>query len=549
MDANQHMLPPAPERKALPPPVHRIHPWLVGLIAAFVLLVILLIAFIPRNKQQKVVDAAAQREANTIPSANVVKVKRSAAVSNLLLPGDITPLTEAYIYARATGYVRRRYADIGDHVREGQVLADVDAPDLDAQVLQARAMLSQAEQQLAQAKAALENAAAQEDLAHVTWQRYQVLVTHGAVSRQDADQQLANDRQAQANVHLQEASVRTSEENVRANRANLEHEIALQDFEHVRAPFSGVITSRNFDVGAYINAAGNTSGASTTPMGGTQSAAQLGTSGASGSSATPSAPPSSPSATGAPSAGSTGELFRIAQIGTVRILINVPQENAPTVQPGLPATVFVQQFSKQNFRGKVTRTTNSLDQTTRTLLTEVQLANPQLLLLPGMYAQVQFSDTRPSPPLLLPGDSVVITSNGLEVAVLQDLTEHDRQQLEERAKSSKETPPSQQIDQARRIHLQKVEVGRDYGTDIEISAGLQGWEYVVASPGDNIQEGAIILPTAAPAVEGQGGGQPSQSDRQPQTIGSPSMAAPTQTPPAKGQKKGGDQKGGQGEKK
>ena len=139
-------------------------------------------------------EAAARDQAESLPAVNITRVRRSPPFTGLLLPGTIAPLTEAYLYARATGYIKKRYADIGDRVHEGQVLAEIDAPDLDLEVAQARAMLAQSEQQLAQSKASLENAQAQEELARVTWERYRVLVQHGAVSRQDADQQLANYR-------------------------------------------------------------------------------------------------------------------------------------------------------------------------------------------------------------------------------------------------------------------------------------------------------------------------------------------------------------------
>ncbi|MEI9976779.1 MAG: biotin/lipoyl-binding protein [Ignavibacteriota bacterium] len=254
-------LPPAPERKLLTAGEKRsrVHPWKIGLIAGIVLLVIFLVGYLPRRNRDKDVQAEADREASALPSANVTQAKQSTPISMLLLPGDITPFTEAYIFARATGYVRRRYADIGDRVREGQVLADIDAPDLDAQVAQGRATLSQAEQQLSQARASLENAGAQQDLAKVTWDRYRVLVSHGAVSRQDADTEEANYKTTTANVHLQDAGVHTAEENVRAARASLDRLIALQEFEHVRAPFTGIVTARNFDVGAYINGNGASS--------------------------------------------------------------------------------------------------------------------------------------------------------------------------------------------------------------------------------------------------------------------------------------------------
>jgi multidrug efflux pump subunit AcrA (membrane-fusion protein) len=516
--SRQLELPPAPERLQRPPAerVARIHPWRIALIAAAVLGAVFLGGYLPRHYRLKSIAQAARREVESLPVVNVVQVRRSPPFSDLLLPGNITPVTEAYIFARATGYVRRRYVDIGDRVRANQVLAEIEAPDLDAQVAQARATVSQTEQQLAQTQAALENSIAQEELSRVTWERYRVLVAHGAVSRQDADTQLANYRVAQANVRLQQAAVRTAEENVRAARAALEHLVALQEFLRVRAPFDGLITSRNFDVGAFINANGAPSGATTTPNGGTQITSATGNAGSTGNTTSPPSSGTStlgPTATGAP-VGSASEMFRIAQIGVLRVLINVPQESSPNVRRGLAAELFVQEF-KHSFPGKVTRTSNSLDQTSRTLLTEVQAANPRGELLPGMYVQVQFTGRRSNPPLLVPGAAVMATSNGLRVAILENLRPEDRRSVEQHA------------DAARRIHMVYVQVGRDYGTVIEVTHGLQGWEYVVVNPGD-ISEGSLVLPQAAPAIAGEGlPERRAPSERVPSGIGSPSMTAPT----------------------
>ena len=550
------LLPAGHEPKLLAAPRQKGRSRKIILMAAgglLLLLLLFLIGYLPRHHRNQLVEAAARNRAETLPAVNVTPVKRAPPVNDLLLPGTVTPFTEAYVYARATGYVRRRYADIGDRVHAGQVLADIDAPDLDQEVAQARAALAQAGQQLAQAKASLENAQAQEELARVTWERYRVLVQHGAVSRQDADQQLANYKSQTANVHLQEAAVRTAEENVRANRANLDREIALQSFEKVRAPFDGVITARNFDIGALVSASGASQGLSTTPLGGTQSSAATGNAGANGVNSSQQAQTASPAT---PGIGNSGELFRVAQIGTVRILVNVPQVNAPTIREGQPASVYVMEYSKQVFKGKVTRTSRALDQTARTLLAEVDVSNPKYLLLPGMYAQIQFIDRAVEPLLLVPGDSVMATPDGLEVAILLDPTPQQRRKLEQEERQAKQNPaqerqpaPAQHpARQAKRVHIQKVEVGRDYGLEMEVTDGLEGWEYVVTNPGDAVEEGALVIPQAAPLIAGEGGSERrGQSGRHPSGIGAPSMAAPTQGAPQKasGQSSGGQKGGGQ----
>lgn len=592
----QRTLPPAAEHKLLPPPkahISRTRVIIFAVLGLLLLLAIFFLGLLPRRKRERQAAALAQQQATSFPSVNAIAARRSASVANLLLPGAATPYQESYLYARATGYVIKRYADIGDRVRKDQLLAQIDAPDLDAQVSQARAQVAQSERQLAQSQASLENAQAQEELARVTVDRYKVLVDHGAVSRQDYDQQNANYKQAQANVHLQEASIETAQENIRANRANLEHVIALQTFEQVRAPFDGVITARNFDVGALVTASGATQGAST-PLGGTQSSAASNNAGANGSSQASSGSSLPPSSPATPGIGSSGELYRIAQIDRLRVLVSVPQDSAAAVQVGSHASVYVSEYGDRSFPGTVTRTANSLDAISRTLPVEVQVVNPGYKLLPGMFAQVQFTDTRPSPPLLVPGDAIITTPDGLYIAVLTVPTEQDKQEIQKReealkkaqrdnkdqqnsdkqkADQSKEsgsdkksdskrsgddaqegdTQPNQKQDpnQIRRIHLSKVQVGRDYGQELEISSGLRGTEYVVVNPGDKVQEGALVMPRAAPPVAGQNGNQrKAESEQKPVEIQSPSMAAPTLAPQQNGKGNGkGGQKNGNGNQK
>ena len=180
---------------------------------------------------------------------NAAVVKRAASTTQLMLPGNITPITEAYIYARAAGYLKQRYVDIGDHVHAGQKLADIEAPDLDQQVSQSRAALAQAQGQLGQAQATLEQLTATRDLAEITWQRYKVLTADGAVSRQDGDNQSTAAKTSAANVIAQQKTVRATEEYVHASQATLDRLLALQGYERITAPFDGVITARNVDVG------------------------------------------------------------------------------------------------------------------------------------------------------------------------------------------------------------------------------------------------------------------------------------------------------------
>ncbi len=400
-----------------------------------------LAGYLPRKQREAAAASAASEEKNDLPVVTAARVRRAAQDSEVLLPGTLSALVEASIYARAPGYVRKRYVDIGDRVREGQLMAEIDAPELDQQVAQARAAVSQAEQQLSQARAALVQAESQRDIAKITSQRYNNLVGRGAIARQDADTQESTYKTSQALVDAQEANVRASQDNVKQSQANLERVIALQDYKSVKAPFNGIVTARNVDAGALISASGAGLGASPMSVGGAQAA-------------------------------NGNEMFRVAQIGTIRMLTSVPQANATDVYVGMPADLTVHEFQGRKFPGKVTRTANSLDPTSRTLLVEVQVPNPDGKLLPGMYAEVHFLSHRAVPPLLVPGDTLIAGADGLRVAVLSDAPQEGKG--------------------AKRVHIESVQIGRDYGTETEILSGLAGHELLVVNPGDEVKEGAFV---------------------------------------------------------
>ena len=414
------------------------------------------LGYLPRERTTKRLDAAAAVRRITPVLVNAAVVKRAAPSTQLLLPGNITPITEAYIYARAAGYLKTRYVDIGDRVETGQKLADIEAPDLDQQVSQGRAALAQAQGQLGQAQATLEQLIATRDLAEITWQRYKVLTADGAVSRQDGDNQSTAAKTATASVVAQQKTVRAMEEFVNASQATLDRLLALQGYERITAPFGGVITARNVDVGALISATGSSLG----PI--------------RSNTAAPSDVPSG------------GEMFRLAEIGKLRVLIAVPQTNAPGVRVGQTATVTVQQIPNLSFPGKVTRTSDSLDAQSRTLLTEVDVDNPKGALLPGMYALVSFVTDRIDPPFMVPDAALVVRSSGTVVAVLQPLTSDEQQ----KARSDGIDPAT--LTRMRRVHFQTVEPGRDYGLELEITNGLKVGEEVAIDPSDAVQEGALI---------------------------------------------------------
>jgi multidrug efflux pump subunit AcrA (membrane-fusion protein) len=414
------------------------------------------LGYLPRQRTTERLDAAAAVRRVTPPVVNAALVKRAPSNIRLLLPGNITPVTEAYIYARAAGYLKRRYVDIGDRVQTGQKLADIEAPDLDQQVSQSEAALAQAQGQLGQAQATLQQLVATRDLAEITWQRYKILTADGAVSRQDGDNQSTAAKTSAANVVAQEKTVRATEEFVRASQATLDRLRTLQGYETITAPFGGVITARNVDVGALISATGTTLG----PI--------------RSNTAAPSDVPSG------------GEIFRLAEIGKLRILIAVPQTNSPGVRVGQSATVTVQQIPDLSFPGKVTRTSDSLDAQSRTLLTEVDVENPKGVLLPGMYAMVSFVTDRIDPPFLVPDAALIVRSSGAVLAVLQPLTPDEQQ------KAAAEGIDSATLARVRRVHFQKVDPGRDYGLELEIPNGLKIGEEVAVDPSDAVQEGAQV---------------------------------------------------------
>jgi multidrug efflux pump subunit AcrA (membrane-fusion protein) len=415
-----------------------------------------LFGYLPRERTTKRLALAAAARRIAPPLVNAAKVKRAPPTTALLLPGNVTPITEAYIFARAAGYLKRRYVDIGDRVTAGQKLADIEAPDLDQQVSQAKAALAQAQGQLGQAQATLEQLTATRDLAAVTWERYKVLTVKGAVSRQDGDNQATAAKTADANVVAQQKTVRAMEEFVRASQATLERLLALQGYEQITAPFAGIITARNVDVGALISATGSSLG------------------------------PSRSNAAGPSDVPSGGEIFRLAEIGKLRILIAVPQTNASGVRVGQAATVTVQQIPNLSFKGSVTRTSSSLDAQSRTLLTEVDVDNRNGAMLPGMYAQVSFTTERADPPFLVPDAALVVKSSGPVLAVLLPLAPDEQQ------KARAEGIDQATLARVRRVHFQTVRPGRDYGIELEVLDGLKVGQEVAVDPTDAVQEGALV---------------------------------------------------------
>jgi len=350
--------------------------WAITLGVVVAIIIAFLGGYVPLAKRKALIAGEALERQEALPRVRVVQLTRAPRASEMELPGNIQAITEAPILARANGYIKRRMADIGDRVAAGQPLVEIEAPELDEQVRQAQAAREQARAGLEGALANLEQGKANMELARVTAQRYASLVTQGAVSRQENDVYQAQYHAQTASVNALEKAIAAQRSNVGAAEANLARLESMRSYRLVKAPFAGVITLRNVDVGALATA------------------------------------------------GST-LLFRIAQMDTLRTYINVPQSNASFIRPNETATLQVSNLPGRIFTGTVARTANSLNPGSRTMLVEVHVANRDGALLPGMYAQVSLSNTREHPPLLLPSDALMVRPEGTQVAVVDsDHTVH-----------------------------------------------------------------------------------------------------------------------------
>jgi membrane fusion protein, multidrug efflux system len=332
------------------------------------------------------------------PPVNVTVAHHSPSANEVILPASLEALQEAPIYARTSGYLAKFLVDLGDHVTAGQPLALIDAPEVD--------------QELNQATAALEQAAANLELARSSATRWQDLGAQNAVAQQEVDEKVAALAARQADVH--------------AAQANVARLTQLKGYQTIVAPFAGVISARNVDIGALITAGG------------------------------------------------TGRaLFRLAQVGTLRVYASVPQTYFNSVKPGLDVDVLINEFPGRVFPGKVVRVAGALDAATRTLLTEVQIPNEKGELVAGLFGQVRFKLTAGEPPLIIPSNAVILRGDGTFVAT---------------------------VDAANTVHFAKVKLGRDFGLQVEISAGLADGATVVANPSDALSEGQVVEPIApAPA--------------------------------------------------
>ncbi len=411
--------------------------WII-LGAGAVVVGLLAIGIVPRLNQRSELQAQVKTQ-SAAPSVNLITPQHAPATINLVLPGSVVALNQTTVYARSNGYLRRWLADIGDRVQKGQLLAVIESPEVDQQVAQAQAQLAQAQATLTQDRANLAKgrsdlqlARANLVLAYKTWERYKSLVEQGVVSQQYADTQLANYKTNAANVQSAQntvksdiANVSAAESSVSSSRANLQQYQVLQSYEKVTAPFTGIITSRNVDAGALI-----TSGSSNPNT----------------------------------------SLYTITAYDTLEVNVYVPQANVPSLQVGQTAQIQVRELPQRVFTGKVLKTTNALDPSSRTLLAQVLLPNPGGAVRPGMYATVKFDITRAQSPLTVADSALVINAGGTQVAT---------------------------VTQNKTVHYQKVQLGRDNGTQTEILSGLNGNESLINNPTVDLVEGTHVQPAAA----------------------------------------------------
>jgi RND family efflux transporter MFP subunit len=327
-----------------------------------------------------------------ITSVSVVSPQRSAPAQEIILPGNVQPFITSPIYSRTNGYLRRWYFDIGAHVKKGQLLAEIETPEVDQQLEQARSNLLTAQANL--------------NLAAITKTRYEGLLKSNAVSQQDADN-------AAGTYNANKAIVA-------ADQAAVDEYSALVSFEKIYAPFDGVITARNTDIGDLINS-GSSSGVKT-------------------------------------------DLFHIAQPGTLRVYVNVPEEYSRGIKDGMTADLVLAEFPGRKFQGKLVRTAEAINMTTRTLLVEVDVANPTGTLLTGSYAEVHLAIPTQASTFLLPVNTLIFRSEGLHVAVVKN----------------------------GKVVLAAVTPGHDFGNQIEIVSGLKQDDQVIINPPDSIVQGQEV---------------------------------------------------------
>ena len=364
--------------------------WLVLLIALIVVSALLISGIWSRVKARAALNTETAQAA--LPAVSVVSPKRTAPADEVILPGNVQPYISSPIYARTNGYLRKWYFDIGTRVKKGQLLAVIETPEVDQQLQQARSNLLTAQANL--------------ELASVTKTRYQGLLKRNAVSQQDVDNAVGT---YNANKAI-----------VEADKAAVEQYSALVSFEKVYAPFDGVITARNTDIGDLINS-GSSSNVKT-------------------------------------------DLFHIAQPGRLRVYVNVPEEYSRGIAVGMTADLSLAEFPDRKFQGKVVRTADAINMTTRTLLIEVDVDNPTGTLLTGSYAEVHLAVPTQTSVFLIPVNTLLFRTEGLRVGVVKE----------------------------GKVVLSAITPGHDFGDQIEVVSGLKSDDQVIVNPPDSIVSGQEV---------------------------------------------------------
>ena len=326
----------------------------IGIVGLAVLGGAFLIAFLPKRAQQQELVASTQSSEAALLRVDVITPKVGSSDRSILLPGSVQPLEETVVYPRSNGYVKRWLVDIGDDVKEGQILADIDQPEIEQQLLQANAQLLQARAALIQAKANQQYSATQLD-------RYKKLAPSGVASQQELDQ-------SQARAAVDDSGVNVANAAIAAQQANVNRLAQLRAWGQIQAPFAGKVNARFIEKGALVSP--------------------------------------------------TTQLFRLSSVDPVRVFVQVPQDVATGVRSDVPGKVTVREFPGRLFDGKVSRSAGSLDATTRTMNTEVRVPNPKGELIAGMYAQVALTLPSPHRVYEVPATAVMNDSKGLRVALV-----------------------------------------------------------------------------------------------------------------------------------
>ena len=350
------------------------------------------------------VIASAEARRDAVPTVRTAVIKASAPVRSVAWPGTTEAFEQANINARASGYISKRNVDIGSRVKAGDLLIEITAPEIEHQI-------AQAEGTLAQLRAALLQAQANRDLAQVTWDRDKRLVQQGWTTAQQGD----TDR---LTLEARIAAVSVASANITAQEAQLQVLRQQKAYQSVVAPFGGVITQRNVEVGTLVQADSN----------------------------------------------SGTFLFTLAHSDVIRIQLYVPQDDALGVAPGTEAVVRVPELPGRDFPGKVTRIADALQPGTRTLLTEIDVPNPDHALSPGMYCRVELRIPRTTPSVIVPSEAIIFNRDGLSVAVVEDGV----------------------------VHFRKITSMRDLGTSVEVSAGVKEGDRVILNPQVDLTDGRKV---------------------------------------------------------